>query len=73
MRRDVEILITHMPAPMTFSLAATYWLSQLPSEHLMTDIYPLAFGATILGMGLTLIASFVAMRKVWRWRREGQA
>lgn len=72
MRKGWEIFATYMTLPVLISLGAMAWLARLTDQQLATGVYPLAMGATMLGMGLTLIASFVAVHKV-RQSREGQA
>lgn len=71
-REKMEVVGVYLVPPVAFALAAVYWLSQLTPQQMMTGAYPLALGAVILGMGLTLIAAFVVMDKVRR-NREGQA
>lgn len=72
MRKGWGIFATYMSLPVLISLGAMVWLARLTDQQLVTGAYPLAMGAVMLGMGLTLIASFVAMQEA-RKSREGRA
>lgn len=70
--QEWKVFAKYMLPPAAFSLAAMAWLSGLTDAQMAGGTYPVAMGAVMLGMGLTLIAAHVAVGKI-RPGREGQA
>ena len=69
-REKLEMVGLYLVPPAAFALAAIYWLSRITPQQMMTDAYPLALRAVVLGMGLTLIGAFVVLGKLKKGREE---
>ncbi|WGK60541.1 hypothetical protein QAO71_10595 [Halopseudomonas sp. SMJS2] len=67
-KEQLEMVCVYLVPPAAFALAAIYWLSRITPQQMTTGTYPLALGAVVLGMGLTLIGAFVVLGKLKKGR-----